>query len=206
MALVVFTGGARSGKSRAAQRLAAARAANGALVSVAVFARDDGSDPEFADRVAKHRADRPAGWKTIEAHSAAGWLAHADDGDVLVVDCLGTMLGLAMEDAYAASVAADAALGEADPSVLPDGFEVALAARWDAALDALLARAGDTIVVTNEVGDGVVPAYAAGRLFRDLLGRANARLVAQADAAYLVVAGRLIDLAGAPTCVRWPED
>jgi adenosylcobinamide kinase/adenosylcobinamide-phosphate guanylyltransferase len=70
----------------------------------------------------------------------------------------------------------------------------------------MLERPGDTILVTNEVGDGVVPAFPAARLFRDVLGRANRRLVQSADAAYLVVCGRTIDLLEGPGRVEWPRD
>ena len=70
----------------------------------------------------------------------------------------------------------------------------------------LVSRRGDTVVVTNEVGGGVVPAYALGRVFRDVLGRANRALVDGADAAYLCVAGRLVDLHARPTQAIWPED
>ena len=65
--------------------------------------------------------------------------------------------------------------------------------------------ASDTIVVTNEVGDGVVPSHTSGRLFRDLLGRCNRRLIDVADAAYLVVAGRLVPLDALTRDAAWPE-
>jgi adenosyl cobinamide kinase/adenosyl cobinamide phosphate guanylyltransferase len=204
MALVVFTGGARSGKSSAAAALARTRAAEGREVTVAVFGRDDGSDPEFADRVAKHRADRPAGWKTVEAHGATGWLDQVAADDVLLVDCVGTMLGLAMEDAIA--VCGDCALQHAAAESLPEGYEEAVVARFEPAVEELVRRVGDTIVVTNEVGSGVVPGYASARLFRDVLGRANGRLVSAADAAWFVTCGRLIDLSSAPGAAKWPED
>jgi adenosylcobinamide kinase/adenosylcobinamide-phosphate guanylyltransferase len=204
MALVVFTGGARSGKSSAAQQLASTRALDGHAVAVAVFARDDGSDPEFADRVARHRADRPAGWKTIEATDAASWLGLVGDHELLVVDCLGTLLGLAMEDAFSACGGTE--LQSADPTVLPVGYESAVDQRFVPIVDALIARGGDTIVVTNEVGAGIVPGYASARLFRDLLGRANGRLVSAADAAYLVACGRLVDLRELPVSAAWPQD
>lgn len=204
MALVVFTGGARSGKSAAAQSLARSRALDGVPVTVAVFARDDGTDPEFADRVARHRADRPATWTTIEAGDPLTWLEAVGADDLLVVDCLGTLLGLAMEDAYEAC--GGDALQLADPALLPDGYEAELASRFEPAVEALLARSGDTIVVTNEVGSGIVPGYASARLFRDVLGRANGRLVSAADAAYATMCGRLIDLRATPSSAKWPSD
>ena len=205
MALVVFTGGARSGKSSAAQRLAEARAAVGTKVTVVVFGRIDDGDAEFAERVARHRADRPAGFATVEATDTAAWTSEVPESGLVLVDCLGTLLGLAMEAVWDER-RTGAALVDAQADTLPPGFEDAAASRLGAAVDWLLARAGDTIVVTNEVGDGVVPAYATGRLFRDLLGRANRRLVDRADAAYLAVAGRLVDLGTLPREAGWPRD
>jgi adenosylcobinamide kinase/adenosylcobinamide-phosphate guanylyltransferase len=78
--------------------------------------------------------------------------------------------------------------------------------RVDAVVDALCRAKGPTIVVTNEVGQGVVSQWASARLFRDVMGRANARLVGASDTAYLCVAGRALDIGHLPTSVSWPED
>lgn len=204
MALVVFTGGARSGKSSAAQSLAHARALDGSHVTVMVFGRDSGADPEFSERIRRHRADRPAAWTTLEIASLSEPLTGADAPGLLMVDCIGTMLGLAMEEAYADTAAGD--LGCADPAALPEGFADAVETRFAPALESILHRDGDTIVVTNEVGTGIVPAYASSRWFRDRLGSANRTLVAAADVAYLTMSGRLIDLSSLPAEARWPED
>jgi len=110
-----------------------------------------------------------------------------------VLDCLGTLVSHACYDA----------VGEAE--IAPAGAEEAVAERVDALLTALLARAGDTIVVTNETGWGVVPAWPSARVFRDELGRANRRLVDAADAAYLVVDGRCLDLTALPDRPIWPD-
>lgn len=178
MALVVFTGGARSGKSAAAQALALRREMDGGRVVVAVFGKAMPDDLEFAERIARHRADRPASFETLEADAASEWMERVPDDCVLVIDCLGTLLGLAMDSI----------------------------ADFDRAIDWILGRTGDTIVVTNEVGDGVVPAYASGRVFRDVLGRANRQLISSADAAWLCIAGRLLDLERLPQEARWPAD
>jgi len=103
------------------------------------------------------------------------------------VDCLGTFLGSLLFTGVG----------------VPE--EAAAEAVSRSAVDALADRTGDTIVVTNEVGMGVVPVSESGRLFRDILGRANARLVDAADAAYLVVAGRCIDLTALPSHAAWPR-
>ena len=205
MALVVLTGGARSGKSSAAEKLAWSRVVAGDAVTVVAFGRVQDGDPEFAARVARHRADRPAEFSTVEATDALSWRDSVPADHVLLLDCLGTLLGRAMEEAWEAC-SQGATLLDADADTLPGGFEEDVAGRLDSAVVWLLARAGDKIVVTNEVGDGVVPAYATGRLFRDLLGRANRALVDSADGAYLALAGRLVDLAELPADARWPRD
>jgi adenosyl cobinamide kinase/adenosyl cobinamide phosphate guanylyltransferase len=202
MALVVITGGARSGKSAAAENLAATRQAAGRPVVVAVFASR--SDAEMADRIEKHQFDRPTEFQVVEAIDSQEWLTRVPDDAVLVVDCLGTCLGLAMLEAWEETSAANATFG--DTAELPPGFETVFAARVRDLVTALAQRCGDAIVVTNETGSGVVPAYATGRLFRDELGRANAALIGIADAAFLAVAGRLIDVGSLPKDATWPED
>ncbi|HET6351203.1 MAG TPA: bifunctional adenosylcobinamide kinase/adenosylcobinamide-phosphate guanylyltransferase [Coriobacteriia bacterium] len=211
MALVVITGGARSGKSNAATRLAESRQRDGAAVTVAVFGR--AADEEMRDRIARHRAERPAGFETLEVGTAAvaassiegpDWLSRVDDHSLLVIDCLGTMLGLVMEVAWAECGAGK--LGEAAAVGLPDGYANRVDTAFSSLVSRIAARAGDTLVVTNEVGAGVVPEWASARLFRDLLGSANRSLVSRADAAYLAVAGRLMPLSEVSSQVAWPAE
>jgi adenosyl cobinamide kinase/adenosyl cobinamide phosphate guanylyltransferase len=197
----VFTGGARSGKSRAAQALALERHARGHRVVVAVFGRE--SDTEMTARIARHRDDRPEGFDTLAVEHSADWLARVPEGDLLVVDCLGTFVGLVMEECW--TLEGGSPLDPAEECVAPEVAE-AVSAAVASTVDALVRRAGDTIVVTNEVGDGVVPAYAAGRLFRDVLGAANRTLVDAADRSHLCVAGRLLDLHRLDRAASWPED
>lgn len=200
MALVTFTGGARSGKSSAAQRLAEAKAAEGMTVTVVVFGRAS-SDPEFADRIARHKYARPAGFETIEIIDPRELPERVPHGSLMAVDCMGTLLGQCMEYCYP-----EPDLSGAPAIGLPDGYDECVSELFDRCVDFIISRPGDCIVVTNEVGDGIVPAYASARLFRDLLGIANRRLVKASDAAYLCVAGKLIDLTACPADVRWPED
>lgn len=192
MALVVITGGARSGKSAVAAALAAEHAGP---VVVAVAGRPE-NDPEMAHRIERHRADRPATWTTLEVagEHVPTWLATVPNDACLVVDCLGTLVA---ERVFGSE--------EHDPGQwVPEALEQRAEEVTAAIVEGALRRSGDTVVVTNEVGSGVVPASASGRLFRDVIGRANARLVAAADAAYLVVCGRCIDLRSLPSSVAWP--
>lgn len=205
MPLVVFTGGARSGKSAAAQELARARGLDGAEVVVVVFGEAEG-DAEMLERIARHRAERPDHFSVIEAADALSWRERVPEDALLVLDCLGTLLSRLMADELGAAVRtgpADTNGGAGDP---PAGYAARVEEKLGDVVGWLDARRGDTIVVTNEVGEGVVPAFASGRLFRDALGRANRMLVARADRAYLCVAGRLVELTSLPRTARWPED
>lgn len=205
MALVVFTGGARSGKSRAAERLALARAASDRDVTVAVFGHSaHGDDAEFASRIERHQRSRPSSFCTMECGGHPEWLARVPASSVLLVECLGTCLGRIMEDAWTDLAVAGQPMRDADSATLPAGFEAECQEHLDAVVAGIIGRNGDTIVITNEAGAGLVPGYATGRYFRDALGLANRRLVGSAAAAYYVVAGRLVDLGGLPVDAEWP--
>ena len=202
MSLVVITGGARSGKSSAAQLLATSKSEQGMPVVVAVFGR--GSDAEMTSRIEQHRSERPEEFETLEVGQPRSWLATVSEDRLLVVDCLGTLLGLVMESEWPSQ--SGSGLADAEASELPEGFAEAVDVSFHEIVAALAARRGDAIIVTNETGLGVVPDWASARLFRDLLGRANRTLVAAADAAYFYVCGRAIDLSSLPSHIRWPED
>ena len=202
MALVVLTGGARSGKSALAQSLAQSRASQYASVQVAVFGRE--SDTEMTERIARHQQGRPESFETLEVSDPTDFLGGVADDGLLVLDCLGTLLGRLLEQVW--EDAASSSLADAEPDMLPEGVAEAASAAFDAVVAAIAARTGDTIVVTNEVGSGLVPSHASGRLFRDLLGRGNRMLAESADATYLCVAGRALRLSDLPTTVTWPQD
>lgn len=168
--LTVLLGGARSGKSALALDLALAW--NGAIAFIATCPHIDG-DVELAARITDHRAERPDGWTTIEEeHDLAGALGAAG-GAFAVVDCLTLWVAnLQHRGATAADVERAA----------------------EAAIDAARDRAAPTVVVSNEVGLGIVPADALSREFRDVLGRVNQRWIAAADRALLLVAGKALPL------------
>ncbi len=196
MSLVLITGGARCGKSAVAQRLAEECPQD---VTVVAFGQI-GDDEEMAARIARHKADRPARFKTVEARDSVEWTERIGDG-VLLLDCLGTLLGLVMTEAYA-ELGGSALQDAVD---VPPGYEAEVEERFAAVVAWVLRRWDHTIVVTNEVGDGIVPSYVSGRVFRDVLGRANRSLVDRSDAAYLVVAGRCLPLSDLSQRAQWPN-
>lgn len=166
--LVFLLGGARAGKSAAA--LARARVLGGEEVTFVATAEP--GDREMAARAAAHRAERPAAWETIEAPRDAAAALERARHDVVVLDCLTLLVSNLL-----------LAGGE---QAVHRGVEALLAA-WQ--------KSGKTlIVVSNEVGMGIVPENALARRYRDLLGWANRTVAAAADEAVLVVAGRELAL------------
>ena len=169
--LVLVLGGARSGKSRFAQQLAEERGGSAVLF----VATAQASDEEMAARIRAHRLCRPAEWRTLEAplRAAAAIREAGALAQVVLLDCLTLLISniliAAGEDAAGAEEAIEEEIG------------ALLALRQE--LPATI------IVVSNEVGMGVVPPTPIGRLFRDLQGRANQRLAQQADEVYFLLAG-----------------
>lgn len=187
--LIFVLGGARSGKSDYALELAWRLAGNGSVLFIATA---QAGDEEMAERIARHRGERPDHWQTLEAPLQVGvaWrkaMARYEKSStgprVAVLDCITLLVSNVL---FA---------GGTDP----DGEdEAALNARVAAEIDDLLAAqralACPLIVVSNEVGLGIVPGNRISRLYRDLIGRANRRLVAAADHAVFLVAGIPLDL------------
>jgi adenosylcobinamide kinase/adenosylcobinamide-phosphate guanylyltransferase len=175
--LVLILGGARSGKSRVAEKVAG-RLGERVLYVATAEARDG----EMATRIARHRRRRPGAWRTLEAPVAVGeaLCREAGDADVVLLDCLTLLISNLLLP-----------LGEE-----PD--EEVATALVDRELDGLLAAYAEggysLVIVSNEVGWGLVPPYPLGRVYRDLLGWAHQRLCDCADRAYLVVAGVPLDL------------
>jgi adenosylcobinamide kinase/adenosylcobinamide-phosphate guanylyltransferase len=170
---VLVTGGVRSGKSRHAESLLA----DAPLVTYVAPGPTGDGDPDWVARIAAHRARRPVSWTTLETRDLTAALGVA--GPVLV-DCLGTWLAALL-----------------DARDLWDASAETVTTTVDALLDEVvetLALRDDVVLVTNEVGLGVVPTHRSGRLFRDLLGLVNQRLAAACDEVHLVVAGRVLRL------------
>jgi adenosyl cobinamide kinase/adenosyl cobinamide phosphate guanylyltransferase len=167
MPTVLLLGGARSGKSATAMRVASDSGAQVTFIATAVA-----GDGEMAERIRRHRETRPSSWKTIEAPlDVLRAVQSTPVSDFLVIDCLTLWVSnLLGEGAVAAEI--DDAAG--------------------AIVEALRGR--HSVVVSNEVGLGIVPANELGRQFRDVLGSVNARFAASADRAVLMVAGHALEL------------
>jgi len=168
---VLVLGGARSGKSAAAEDMLAG---DGPVDYVATGVPPGSGDAEWDARVTEHQRRRPPHWRTVETLALADVLAAPGPAPVLV-DCLTTWLARVMDDCGAWDDA--------------DGAAGALAARTDEVLRAWQQTSRQVIAVSNEIGSGVVPGTASGRRFRDELGRLNARIAAESDEVWLCTAG-----------------
>lgn len=167
---ILVTGGVRSGKSRHAESLFA----DAAMVRY-VAPGPSVDDADWQARIRAHRARRPERWETYESGDLAAALATSDP---VLVDCLGTWLTRLVDEAR---------LWEAPLEHVT--------AHVEEAVEAAVAAMGERVVlVTNEVGLGIVPEHRSGRLFRDLLGSVNQRFGAAVDEVHLVVAGRVLRL------------
>lgn len=159
--LTFLLGGARSGKSAHAEKLATALPPPWTYIATA-----EAYDGEMAERIALHRARRGEGWRTVDAPlDLAGVLRALPDGQAVLVDCLTLWLSNHM-------------LADHDLDALSDELETVFAA-----------PRGPWFVVSNEVGMGIVPDNALGRRFRDAQGRLNQRIAARADRVLFMVAG-----------------
>jgi adenosylcobinamide kinase/adenosylcobinamide-phosphate guanylyltransferase len=168
--LTLVLGGARSGKSRYAEGLITALPMPWIYLATA-----QALDAEMAERIAAHRARRGAGWRTTETpDDLALALASAPPGAPVLVDCLTLWLSNRM----LANVDVDAEIGRVE--------------------EALGRRTSAVVLVSNEVGLGIVPDNALARRFRDLQGRLNQRMAAHADRVVLMVAGLPLEVKGLP--------
>jgi adenosylcobinamide kinase / adenosylcobinamide-phosphate guanylyltransferase len=174
---VLLLGGARSGKSSLAVRIA--RESGRAVTFVATATA---SDEEMAARIAQHRADRPADWTTVEEPlELERAVREAPPDATLVVDCLSLWVANAFEAGR-------------------DDSEIGEEAR--AAAAAAAERTASTVAVSNEVGLGIVPISPLARRYRDVLGRVNAAWAAAADQTAFVVAGKVLPLVSAESLLR----
>jgi adenosylcobinamide kinase/adenosylcobinamide-phosphate guanylyltransferase len=183
---VLVLGGARSGKSERAEL----RLAGEPQVTYVATGNRGTDDPEWAARVAAHQARRPAWWRTAETTDLAG-LLRANHGADYGADH-GTARGAVLIDGIGTWLAA--VLDECGWDLRDGAVRDTVAARTAELVGAWRQACGYVVAVSDETGLGVVPASAAGRLFRDELGRLNQALAAESEEAELVVAGRVLPL------------
>ena len=164
--MILLLGGARSGKSATAVLLASHSA-----LPVTFIATGEAGDDDMARRIAHHRAQRPAGWATIEAPRELRAAAESVGADrFLIVDCLTLWVSNLLGD------------GQTDDQIVEEGRQVA---------EVLAGRRA--VVVSNEVGLGIVPMNELARRYRDILGAVNAAFALKASRSLLMVAGRALD-------------
>jgi adenosylcobinamide kinase / adenosylcobinamide-phosphate guanylyltransferase len=166
--IILLLGGARSGKSYYAQQLATKLGGN-----VLFVATGEALDEEMQDRIAQHQKDRPKTWRTLEITTGIGKGIEKQIGDaeVVLIDCLTLLISNLLRD--------EPDYPEAEKIVKSEINElIAVMDRLDASF----------VIVSNEVGMGLVPETKLGRIYRDLLGKANQLLANRATEVYLMVA------------------
>jgi adenosylcobinamide kinase / adenosylcobinamide-phosphate guanylyltransferase len=180
MPFLLLLGGARAGKSSLAQEIALRSGA-----AVTVVATAEPRDAEMANRIASHQDSRPESWATVEEPvELPRAVRDAPDSGFLLVDCLTLWVSNLIE---------------------ADVPPAAILARAGEVAAALCSRTGGAVVVSNEVGLGIVPDNELARVFRDAVGSVNAAFAALADRTGLVVAGRVHELAAATSFMEGIE-
>lgn len=193
--LTLILGGARSGKSSYAEILAPKLGRPVLYVATA-----EALDGEMRARVASHRASRPPEWATLEAPLNTGAALQAapeaEGAGVILLDCLTLLVSNVL-------LSTEGADGPEASELDTDLAREAVQAEVEALLEAQRVLGAHLIVVSNEVGLGLVPPYRLGRVYRDCLGWANQELASIADRAILMIAGLPVDLKALP--LAWPD-
>ena len=188
--LTLILGGVRSGKSRFGQELALELGGKDVLFVATAESRDD----EMARRIDKHRRSRPSAWKTLERPLKTG-IAIAEFENrpsVVLVDCLTMLVTNVLLENETDLNASDGATS----------IENRMLAEVDGLVRVPESRKTHVIVVSGEVGMGLVPETALGRMFRDMLGWSNQRIAARASSTYFMVAGMPIKVSELASSVQ----
>jgi adenosyl cobinamide kinase/adenosyl cobinamide phosphate guanylyltransferase len=177
MGMTLITGGARSGKSSLAVQIA-----SGWDGPVTFVATAEARDEEMASKIARHRAERPPSWSVIEEPlEVATAVTAIPDGELVILDCLTLWVANMLER------------GTSTEEILGIAAELAKAAG---------ARSEPVLVITNEVGDGIVPMEPESRAYRDCMGFVNSTFARDAERVVLVVAGRPVTLGASEEVIR----
>jgi adenosylcobinamide kinase/adenosylcobinamide-phosphate guanylyltransferase len=177
MSIIFILGGARSGKSRYAQELAARLGSRVLYVATA-----EALDEEMKARIEAHRRSRPPSWRTLEARAGVAEAIRNQirDAEVVIIDCLTLLVSNLLADGSAGA----------------EACEKRVTGEVEDLLALMETSKPDFIVVSNEVGLGLVPPNPLGRVYRDVLGLANQMVARHADEVYLMVAGIPVPLKG----------
>jgi adenosylcobinamide kinase/adenosylcobinamide-phosphate guanylyltransferase len=169
---ILLTGGARSGKSQMAQELASKAGGNVLFVATA-----EAGDEEMQRRIEMHRKSRPKDWATLEAtiHVGSQITKNIGGAKTVIIDCITLLINNIFQ--------------QFDENTDAAVVERAVMAEIAELINCVGRSRADFIIVTNEVGLGIVPGDKVSRLYRDLLGKANQMLAANVDEVYLMVAG-----------------
>lgn len=196
MSLTFIIGGARSGKSTYAELKAKEYGNKVVYIATAVV-----TDESMAERVKKHKKQRPESWGTIEMYSDFKRLSEIEefmDSEVVLIDCLTTLIGNYMFDS---KINFD--------TCLPDEvnkLEVKITEELFSLIDVCKANGKRLIMVSNETGLGVVPPYYMGNYFRDISGRINQKITQTSDFMYFVLSGIPVKLKHKGEMIKWQED
>ena len=176
--MILIIGGARSGKSTLAEKTARRLGGNDVLYVATAEAHDE----EMADRIHRHRLQRPDAWRTLEQsrNVASAIIENADDARVILLDCMTLLISNVVLNAESQGLLVEEEVFQEVQSIIAASHESA--ATW--------------IIVSNEVGLGLVPPYPLGRIYRDALGRTNQRIAEAADHVWFLVAGLPMVLKG----------
>ena len=170
--LTLILGGARSGKSSYAQRLA-----EESRKSVTFIATAQALDEEMSARIQKHRAERPENWDTLEIPCDVASQVSEIKSEVIILDCITLLISNLLMQFVTEDVVDEAP------------FLLAVQKEINELIDVLHGGNRTWLIVSNEVGLGLVPPYQMGRVYRDAIGWANQRLAREADQVIFMVAG-----------------
>lgn len=180
--LVLVTGGARSGKSTFAEQYLHERFKQVLYIATAIP-----YDEEMKDRIKKHQQQRPDHWTTYEGHRQLGQVVSESQSEAILLDCITILVTNLLFDH----------LGEkAIEDVDEKGLEASIRNEIRALLDGVKEYKGTIVMVTNELGSGLVPEHKLGRVFRDIAGRVNQMIAKEADKVYLAVSGIPVQIKG----------
>jgi adenosylcobinamide kinase/adenosylcobinamide-phosphate guanylyltransferase len=196
MSVTFVIGGARSGKSTFAEMKAKEYSENVLYLATAVV-----TDQAMADRVKKHKEQRPDSWKTLEMYSDFKNLVNFSefmDSEAIMIDCITTLVGNFMFDSKL----------DFDSCSIErvNKLEEHITLEVMSLIDVCNQNNKKLIIVSNETGMGVVPSYYMGNYFRDISGRINSKISLKSDYMYFIFSGIPIKLKHKGEMVKWPQD